>query len=123
MPRKLLILAATLVVAHLAQALILGVSPAGTLIANLLEVSASALAAVMCFGASRRARGMARPFWTLWVAEWPPGASRTSGWMYYELVLHTSPAPGSAVQFFFSVDGIFFAMVHVPRPRKGFRAI
>ena len=33
------------------------------------------------------------------------------GWMYCELVLHTSPAPGSAVQFLFSVGGIFFAMV------------
>jgi PAS domain S-box-containing protein len=33
------------------------------------------------------------------------------GWMYYELVLHTKPAADSAVRFFFSVQGIFFAMV------------
>jgi len=62
MPRKLLILAATIVGAHLAVALTLGVSPSGTLLANLLEISASVLAAVMSFGASRRARGMARWF-------------------------------------------------------------
>jgi PAS domain S-box-containing protein len=111
MPRRLLILAATLVGAHFAQALILGVSPAGTLIANLLEVSASALAAVVCFGASRRARGMARPFWTLvgcGMAAW--GLANLS-WMYYELVLHTAPSAGSVVHFLFSIHGIFFAMV------------
>jgi len=111
MPRKLLILAATLVGAHLAQALILGVSRAGTFIANLLEVSASALAAVMCFGASRRARGMARPFWTLacfGMAAWGLG---NLSWMYYELVLHTTPAAGSVVHLLFSGHGIFFAMI------------
>ena len=111
MPRKLLILAATLVGAHLAQAFILGVSPAGTLIANLLEVSASALAAAMCFGASRRARGMARPFWALVGCGMAAWGVANLGWMYHEFVLHTKPAPGSAVQFVFSVHAVFFAMV------------
>jgi PAS domain S-box-containing protein len=111
MPRKLLILAATLVGAHIAQALLLGVSPAGTLIANLLQVSASAIAAVMCFGASRRARGMARPFWALVACGMAAWGLANLGWMYYELVLHTIPTPRSAVRFFFSLNGIFFAMV------------
>ena len=111
MPRKLLILAATIVGAHLAQAIILGVSPAGTLIANLLEVSASALAAAMCLGASRRARGMARPFWTLIACAMAAWGVANLGWMYYEFVLHTQPAPGSAVRFLFNAQGIFFAMV------------
>jgi two-component system cell cycle sensor histidine kinase/response regulator CckA len=111
MPRKLLILAATLVGAHLAQVLFLGVSPTGNLVANLLEVSASALAAVMCFGASRRGRGLARPFWTLVGCGLAAWGVANLGWMYYELVLHTRPTPGSAVQFLFSVHGIFFAMV------------
>jgi PAS domain S-box-containing protein len=111
MPRKLLILAATIVGAHLAQAMILGVSPVGTFIANLLEVSASALAAVLCLGASRRARGMARPFWTLVACAMAAWGVANLGWMYYELVLHTQPAPGSAVRFLFNAQGIFFAMV------------
>src|SRR5580704_3953955 len=111
MSRKLLILAATIVGAHLAQALILGVSPAGTFLANLLEVSASILAAVMCFAASRRARGMARPFWALVGCGMAAWGVANLGWMYYELVLHTKPAADSAVCFFFSVHGIFFAMV------------
>jgi PAS domain S-box-containing protein len=111
MSRKLLILAATMVGAHFAQALILGVSPAGTFLANLLEVSASVLAAVMCFGASRRGRGMARPFWALVGCGMAAWGVANLGWMYYELVLHTKPAADSAVRFFFSVHGIFFAMV------------
>jgi PAS domain S-box-containing protein len=110
MPRKLLILAATLVGAHLAQALFLGVSPTGTLIANLLEVSASALAAVMCFGASRRARGMARPFWALVGCGMAAWGVANLGWMYHEFVLHSKPATGSAVQFVFSLHAVFFAM-------------
>ena len=111
MPRKLLILAATLVGAHLAQVLFLGVSPAGTLIANLLQVSASALAALTCLGVSRRARGMARPFWALVACGMAAWGFANLGWMYYELVLHTIPTPGSSVRFFFSLQGIFFAMV------------
>jgi len=111
MPRKLLILAATIVGAHLVEAVTLGVSPSGTLIANLLEISASVLAAVMSFGASRRARGMARPFWTLVGCGMAAWGVANLGWMYYELVLHTKPAADSAVRFFFSVPGIFFAMV------------
>jgi PAS domain S-box-containing protein len=111
MPRKLLILAATLVGAHLVQALVLGVSPAGTFIANLLEVSASALAAVMCFGASRRARGMARPFWALVACGMAIWGVANIGWAFDELVLHTTPAPGSPVRFLFNVQGVFFAMV------------
>jgi PAS domain S-box-containing protein len=111
MPRKLLILAATIVGAHLAVALTLGVSPSGTLLANLLEISASVLAAVMSFGASRRARGMARPFWTLVGCGMAAWGVANLGWMYYELVLHTKPAAGSAVQFLFSLHALFFAMV------------
>jgi PAS domain S-box-containing protein len=111
MSRKLLILAATIVGAHLAQALVLGVSPGGTFLANLLEVSASVLAAVICFGASRRARGMARPFWTLVACGMGAWGVANLSWMYYELVLNATPAAGSVVHFFFSVHGIFFAMV------------
>ena len=111
MPRKLLVLATILVGAHLAQALVLGVSPTGTLIANLLEVSASVFAAAMCVSASRRAYGMARPFWTLLACGMAAWGVANLGWMYYEIVLHTPPPPGSVVRFLFTVQGVFFAMV------------
>jgi PAS domain S-box-containing protein len=111
MQRKLVILSAILVGAHVAQALLLGVSPAGTLLANLLQVSASVLAGLMCLGASRRARGMARPFWALVGCGMAAWSLANLGWMYSELVLHTIPGPGSAVRFLFSMHGIFFAML------------
>lgn len=111
MPRRLLILAATIVGAHLAQALILGVSPSGTFLANLLQVSASGLAAMMCLGASRRAQGMARPFWTFAGCGMAVWGVANLGWMYYELVRHTQPAAGSPLQFVFSLHAVFFAMV------------
>jgi PAS domain S-box-containing protein len=110
MPRKLLILAATIVGAHIAQALILGVSPAGTFIGNFLEVAASGLAAVMCLGASRRAQGMARPFWALVACGMAAWGVADLGWMYFEVALRTEPTPGSPVRFLFHVQGIFFAM-------------
>jgi PAS domain S-box-containing protein len=111
MLRKLSILGATLVGAHIAQALLLGVSPAGTFLANVLEISASVLAAVMSFGAARRARGMARPFWALVGCGMAAWGVANSGWTYYEFFLHTKPTPGSAVQFLFSLHALFFAMV------------
>ena len=111
MQRKLLIVAGIVVGAHFAQALLLGPTPIGTLLANLIEVSASVLAAAMCFGAARRAQGMARPFWTLVGCAMAVWGIANMGWMYYEFFLHSKPIPGSAVRFLFSVQGIFFAMV------------
>src|SRR5579862_4045240 len=99
MPRKLLILAATIVAAHVLQALVLGVSPVGVLVGNLLEVAASVLAAVVCFGAARRARGMARPFWALLACGMGVWGAANTAWMFYELVLHTAPEPGSPLRF------------------------
>jgi PAS domain S-box-containing protein len=111
MRRKLLTLAAIIVCAQVAQALTLGPTPTGSLIANLLEVAACALAAAMCFGAAKRSKGIARPFWTLIGCGMAVWGVANLGWMYYEIVLHSEPFPGSAVRFMFNVQGIFFAMV------------
>jgi len=111
MQRKLIILSATIVGAHVADALLLGVSPAATFIANLLQVSASALAAIMCLGAARRARGMARPFWALLACGMAIWGVANTAWMFHELILHTKPAPSSPILFLFHMQGIFFAMV------------
>jgi PAS domain S-box-containing protein len=111
MPKKLLILAATIIGAQVAQALILGASPAGTLVANLLEISASVLATIVCLRAARRANGLARPFWTLLACGMAVWAVANSGWMYYELVLHQQPPPGSPIRFLFNTQAIFFAIV------------
>ncbi|HKV24904.1 MAG TPA: PAS domain S-box protein [Candidatus Acidoferrum sp.] len=111
MHRKVLLLSGVIVGAHIVQALLLGTSSAGTATSNLLEISASVLAAALCFRASHRARGLARPFWTLIGCAMAIWGVANLGWMYYEFVVHTPAPPGSVVRFLFNSQGIFLAMV------------
>jgi PAS domain S-box-containing protein len=110
MPRKPLILAAIIVSLHLFEAATLGTSTTGSLLANLLEILACGFAAVMAFGASRRGRGLSRPFWLLVgmsIAMW---AIANLGWMYYEVVLGSEPPQTSAVRFLFGLEDVLIAM-------------
>jgi PAS domain S-box-containing protein len=64
----------------------------------------------MAFGASRRARGLSRPFWLIvgtGIAMW---GLANLGWMYYEVVLHNEPPTTSAVRFLFGLEGVLIAM-------------
>src|SRR5258708_7215593 len=63
--RKLLALALVIVALHVAAVLTLGTSPAGSLIGNLLQITACGLAVAAAFAASRRATGLSRRFWLL----------------------------------------------------------
>lgn len=110
MPRKPLILAAIIVSLHLLEAAALGTSTTGSLFANLLEIFACGFAAVMAFGASRRGRGLSRPFWLLvgmGIAMW---GIANLGWMYYEVVLHAEPPQASVVRFLFGFEDVLIAM-------------
>ena len=110
MPRKPLILAAIIVSLHLFEAATLGTSTTGSLLANLLEILACGFAAIMAFGASRRARGLSRPFWLLVgmsIAMW---GIANLGWMYYEVVLGSEPPQTSAVRFLFGLEDVLIAM-------------
>ena len=110
MSRKLFIFAGLLVGVHVAQALFLGVSPAGALIANLAEAAAAALAASVCLAASRRASGMARLFWALISCGMAVWCLANFAWTYYEFAYHSSPPLNSAISFFFDLQEVFFAM-------------
>ncbi|HEY6944495.1 MAG TPA: PAS domain S-box protein [Candidatus Acidoferrum sp.] len=111
MPRKPLILAVIIIVSlHLLEAATLGTSTTGSLLANLLQIFACGFAAVMAFGASRRGRGLSRPFWLLvgmGISMW--GVANL-GWMYYEVVLHSEPPLTSAVRFLFGFEDVLLAM-------------
>jgi PAS domain S-box-containing protein len=109
--RKLLVLAAILIAAQLAQAFLLGASTSGTLLANLLEIAAAIFAAAMCFVAAQKAQGVARPFWTLLGCAMAVWAVANTGWLYYELLLRQQPPPGSSIRFLFNTQAIFFSMV------------
>ena len=110
MPRKLTIFALVIIVLHIFSAAILGPSPAGTLIGNSLQIMACALAVAMTFAASRRGRGLTRPFWLLVGCGLAVWGVANLGWMYYELALHREPPTGSVVRFLFGTQSIFFAM-------------
>src|ERR1700756_1594499 len=65
MSRKLPILALFVIGLQVFEILTLGTSPVGSLTANSLQLFACAIGAAMAFGASRRGRGLTRPFWRL----------------------------------------------------------
>ena len=106
MPQKPLILAVSIVLLHLLNAATLSTTPAGSLVANLLEISACGLAAAMAFGAFRRGRGMSRPFWLLVGTTPAIWGLANVGWTYYEAALHSEPPATSVVRFLFGVEGV-----------------
>jgi len=110
MPRKPLILAAVIVALHLCEAATLSTTTPGSLLANLLEIFACGFAAVTAFAASRRGRGLSRPFWLIVGAGVALWGVANLGWMYYEVVLHTEPSTTSAVRFLFGLETVLIAM-------------
>jgi PAS domain S-box-containing protein len=110
MPRKLFVLALVIVALHIVAVLTLGISPTGSLIGNLLQISACAFAAAMAFAASRRAPGLCRAFWVFVGCGLAIWAVANLGWMYYETMLHGEPPAGSVVRFLFGTQSIFFAL-------------
>ena len=112
MSRKLPLLALFIIGLHACEVLTLGTSPAGSLIANSLQMIACGIGTAMTFAASRRGRGLSRPFWLLISAGLATWGVANLGWMYYENWLHvaapnlsihsarsrrpSTPTPGSA---------------------------
>src|SRR5215467_6528787 len=110
MPRKPLIFASIVIALHLLEAATLGTSTNGSFLANLLEILACGFAAVMAFAASRRGRGLSRPFWLLvglGISMW---GLANLGWMYYEVVLHIEPPQASVVRFLFGFEAVLIAL-------------
>src|SRR5258708_3954410 len=110
MCRKLLALVLVIVALHVAAVLMLGTSPAGSLIGNLLQITACGLTVAAAFAASRRATGLSRRFWLLVGCGLAVWGLADVGWMYYEIVLRMEPPTGSIVRFLFGTQSIFFAL-------------
>ena len=118
MPRKLIILAGSILVLHLFTAATLGGTPAGFLVSNTLQNFSAALAAVMCFLASRRGQGLSRPFWLLMACAMLAWGAGNLGWTYDQYVLHISPPPSSIMRFLFDSRVVFLAMVSFLDPDR-----
>jgi two-component system, cell cycle sensor histidine kinase and response regulator CckA len=110
MSRKLPILALFLIGLHVCEVLVLGTSAAGALVGNCLQMVACAIGAVSAFAASRRGRGLSRPFWMLIGAGLATWGIANAGWMYYENWLHAPVPPLSIVRLAFDSEGLFFAI-------------
>src|SRR6516162_8603238 len=99
MPRKITILAVTIVGLHIVAAVAFGRSHTGALLGNLLQITASFAATYACFDASHRAVRFGRAFWILvgmGVSVW---GIANIGWTYYEVVLHQEPPGLSFIRF------------------------
>jgi PAS domain S-box-containing protein len=110
MSGKLPILALAIVGLHVCEVLSLGTSPVGSLVANSLQLVACGVAVAMALQASRRGRGLSRPFWLLvgvGMATW--GVANLS-WMYYENWQRIPVPELSAARILFDLQGIFFAI-------------
>ena len=110
MPRKLLILASTILGLHIVGAYTVRPSPAAALLGNSLQIIACFTAVAMCIGAARRSKQLTRTFWLLVGAGIAIWGVADLGWTYFEVVLHREPAELSFVRFLFDIQGAFFAM-------------
>src|SRR5258708_19264864 len=108
--RKLLALALVIVALHVAAVLTVGTSPAGSLIGNLLQITACGLAVAAAFAASRRATGLSRRFWLLVGCGLAVWGLADVGWVYYQILLRMEPPPGSILRFLFGPQSVFFAL-------------
>src|SRR5258708_37360026 len=98
MPRKLLIVALTVVVLHVCEVLTLGTSTTGTFLANSLQIFACGVAVAMAFAAYRRGHGLQRPLWLLAgirIATW---GVRDLGWMHDDIAVHSESATAPVAQ-------------------------
>src|ERR1035438_2353526 len=107
---KLPLLALFIIGLHVGEVLIFGTSATGSLIANSLQLVACAIGTAMAFGASRRGRGVSRPFWRLIALAMATWGLANLGWMYYENWLYIVVPAISVVRIVFDSQGVFFAI-------------
>jgi PAS domain S-box-containing protein len=108
--RKLPILALFIIGLHACEVLIFGTSATGSLIANSLQLIACGIGTATTLAASRRGRGLSRPFWMLISAGLATWGIANLGWMYYENWVHVAVPELSTVRFLFDSQGVFFAI-------------
>lgn len=91
MGRKLYILALAVVALHVLVTLTLAGTSAGSFCGNLLQTTASGIAAAMAIAAARRGRGLGRSMWLLVGFGWATWGIANLGWMFYEVALGIEP--------------------------------
>src|SRR5579871_523448 len=99
-----------LVLVHVTIIVMLGPSTVGSLLGNLLQITAAAIAATMAIRASRRGQGLSRSLWLLIGFAWMTWGIANIGWTFQEVTFGTEPGPQSFIRFLFDIQGALFAM-------------
>lgn len=90
---------------HVLSATLLGTSPRGSLASNVLQFTASLLAALACLGASKRSRGLARRFWVMVAVAFSIWTLGQITYTYHENWLGQRVPQPSWTHFFFRLYG------------------
>ena len=109
-PRAFTIATITILSFHVASVLTLGTHSYGPLAGNLLQISASFLAAFFSYRAAMKLPGFSRSFWTLVAFSMSVWGIANLGWTFFEVILGVEPPPGSIIRFLFDTHGMFFVM-------------
>jgi PAS domain S-box-containing protein len=118
MPRKLVVLAGSILALHVVIAATLHGTPRGFLASNLLQNFTAGMAAFTCFLAARRGQGLSRPFWSLVSCAMLAWGAGDLGWTYYQYFLHLDPPPTSITHFLFDSQVLFLAMASFLDPDR-----
>ena len=90
---------------HVLSVTLLGTSPRGSLVSNVLQFTTSLLAALACLGASNRSRGLARRFWVLVAVAFGIWTLGQITYTYHENWLGQRVPQPSWTHFFFRLYG------------------
>ena len=118
-PRAFTIATGTILSFHIISILTLGTHSYGPLIGNLLQISASLLAAGFSYRAALKQPGFSRSFWTLVAFSMAVWGVANLGWTFFEVKLGVEPPPGSIIRFLFDTHGMFFVMAMFLNQEKG----
>ena len=117
-PRTLALVALFILLGHVFSIVYLGTTALGSLLGNILQISASFLAAAMGFRAARNSSGFSRSFWNLVAVGFGMWGLANIGWTYYEIARDSEPPAGSAIRFLFDTQGMFFVMAIFAKQSK-----
>jgi PAS domain S-box-containing protein len=105
-----------ILLAHLASVVLLGPTPAGSLVGNTTQVVAALTAAAASIAAQRRAAGIARRFWSLVAAGFCIWGAAQASYVYYENWLHVAVPIPSWTHLLFRAYGAPLLMILLLEP-------
>ena len=110
MSRRWLAVAVVVLAVHIIGIPVYGNTYAGSLLTNLVQISAATLALFAALNAFRRSAGISRQFWMLVALAFLSWDCANVGWLYYENVLRVPIPIPSPILFLYHVTSGFLVM-------------